>query len=419
MADNVDSFLKNIEQIESSGGQNTDHPVMESGIHAGQSAIGRYGLMPNTIKEIINRERMAGNNQPIYDLLEELDPDELKNFIEQSPELENQLAKTLATRVLGKTGGDEEKAAFAWNMGHNLTPEQIEERDYQSSPYVQKFETLSQMNQPAEVKPEIKLASKVNAPIPSFANESGKSPTRSIFEKLGGAALDAGSDLLDKGLENYDEGARAMNDAVDPIYHLSGGKERSPIQIDPLGFQGSIKNVARTGLSVETPFIKRLRDQWNKPAELVDDVAKESDEFGAILEQGTNPGIGKMPTELPPSKAQLNQIQAVNNASDRMLSPFQKEILDNQELQRRINKEMRDPEPIENMRNYWESQVTEGKSLPVAGEAFLEGVPPPRKQPFPKKEVPVNEEFLSTMGLEKEPVASQNSRLEMLRKLMK
>ena len=55
-AKQVKSFLKNISQIESRGGEDMNHPEIKSGIHKGTKAIGRYGLMPNTVGEVLNRK---------------------------------------------------------------------------------------------------------------------------------------------------------------------------------------------------------------------------------------------------------------------------------------------------------------------------------------------------------------------------
>lgn len=132
----IQQFLDVIRQIESSGGKDTDHQVMESGIHAGQAAIGQYGLMPQTIQEIAKR---FGNAK-----LAAMSPKEIPNTLKSSPELENDLAEKLAKRVLAKQG-DPEKAAYSWNMGHNLSPDEIDKREYQKHPYVEKFRRLRDM----------------------------------------------------------------------------------------------------------------------------------------------------------------------------------------------------------------------------------------------------------------------------------
>jgi hypothetical protein len=109
---------------------------MEGGLHAGQAAIGQYGLMPQTIQELAKRsgdQRLAG-----------MAPQEIPEKIKAEPELEDTLARQLAKRVLEKQQ-DLEKAAYSWNMGHNLTPEEIDKRGYQRHPYVEKFRRLRDM----------------------------------------------------------------------------------------------------------------------------------------------------------------------------------------------------------------------------------------------------------------------------------
>ena len=57
----IDNFLEAIAGVESSGGVNFNHPTIKTGIHKGQRAAGTYGLMPNTVKEVVNRMRLEGN----------------------------------------------------------------------------------------------------------------------------------------------------------------------------------------------------------------------------------------------------------------------------------------------------------------------------------------------------------------------
>lgn len=134
-----DRFLKTIGMIESSGGKNFSHPMIHSGMHKGQRAAGTYGLMPNTVNEILDRMRQEGALSPELQSLQELGPRRVKEEIERNPELEQQLADRLAQHVLDKQGEDEEKAAYSWFQGHNLSPEEIEKRKYQEHDYVKKY----------------------------------------------------------------------------------------------------------------------------------------------------------------------------------------------------------------------------------------------------------------------------------------
>lgn len=145
------NFLKNISMIESSGGKNFAHREMESGIHKGHSAAGTYGFMPNTIDEIANRMRQAGQQYPEIQRLLGLSPQEKKKEVEANPELEGKLAEFLAGRVLDRQG-DEEKAAYSWFQGHNLSPEKIEKRGYKEHDYVKKYRHYDKLRQQLEEK---------------------------------------------------------------------------------------------------------------------------------------------------------------------------------------------------------------------------------------------------------------------------
>lgn len=139
MDNNVDEFLRKIAKVESSGGTNFNHQQIKSGIQKGDQAIGAFGLMPNTVDEIINR----GTDIPHADDILSMDPQEKKKYLEDNPDVEYALARRLASQVLDKQNGDQEKAAFAWNQGHNLSPDQIEKRGYEDSDYVQKFNKVA------------------------------------------------------------------------------------------------------------------------------------------------------------------------------------------------------------------------------------------------------------------------------------
>lgn len=135
-------FLRKIREIESSGGTDTEHRTMASGIHKDQRAIGDYGLMPNTVKEIENRAKESETRG--LDKAAHLTPDEMKKYMELNPPLQEEAAQRLAEHVLNKQNGDEDKAAYSWLYGHNLSPEKIEQRKYLEDPYVKKFQALKQ-----------------------------------------------------------------------------------------------------------------------------------------------------------------------------------------------------------------------------------------------------------------------------------
>ena len=143
---NIQKFLSKIEQIESSGGQDTNHPVITApNLQQGTSAIGRYGLMPNTVKELVNRRRIRGTASPDMMDLSQAPPEVIKAKLEANPDLEDQFANDLANHVIRKQDGDEDKAAYSWLNGHNLTPDDITPDQLNSSDYVNKFRRLGPM----------------------------------------------------------------------------------------------------------------------------------------------------------------------------------------------------------------------------------------------------------------------------------
>lgn len=154
-----EDFLKVIGQLESSGGKNIQHSPMQSGIQAGTTAIGRYGLMPNTVKEMINRKRMDNTLTPQLQVLDKLSPDQMKAHIESNPNLEDSVAKDLAIHVLQNQGGDENKAAYSWQMGHNLpsqsiTPEKMNDPSGAGGQYVNKFKRIKDQLEKTQEEPE-------------------------------------------------------------------------------------------------------------------------------------------------------------------------------------------------------------------------------------------------------------------------
>lgn len=137
-----ETFLNLIRQLESSGGKNTEHKKMESGIHEGDAAIGEYGIMPNTANEFIKRRELKGQFGPDEALMQQMNPKQLKEFLANQDRIEQNLADDIATRVLKRSKGDEEKAAYMWNQGHNKLASSIDEEDLDTADYIKKFRNL-------------------------------------------------------------------------------------------------------------------------------------------------------------------------------------------------------------------------------------------------------------------------------------
>jgi hypothetical protein len=160
-----DTFLKNIEQIESSGGTNLNHPEMKHGIHKGTKAIGRFGLMPLTLQDISknlkNKKSMlkmaVGDrlHDPELEAIADMDPRDIEAYIKSKPELEVRAARYLASK-LDVMDGDELDKAYRWNKGSNLSKAQIDKRNRDQADYIKKYKTISQPkseeNKPKKIK---------------------------------------------------------------------------------------------------------------------------------------------------------------------------------------------------------------------------------------------------------------------------
>lgn len=153
-------FLERQAMIESSGGINLNHPEIKdpSSIHHGASAIGKYAIMPNTAREIRNRYKLSGLNNPELDAIDSMSDEEMKTYLESKPELQEEMAKFLAEKILNKVGGDEQMANYAWQYGHNLTPDKIKKRNYLESDRAKKYSDIllqeSKQRKPANISKE-------------------------------------------------------------------------------------------------------------------------------------------------------------------------------------------------------------------------------------------------------------------------
>lgn len=132
--DQVDDFLKKIAMLESSGGKNTNHKTVDSGVQAGETAYGDYGLMPNTVEELANR-------YPSDVYPKDADKQDLMEKMQADPNFEKNMAQTMSSYLLQKRGLTPEEAAAAYFEGHNLPKNQLDKM--QNIQYVRKFKVLS------------------------------------------------------------------------------------------------------------------------------------------------------------------------------------------------------------------------------------------------------------------------------------
>lgn len=97
--------LDAIAEIESNSGQNLAHKKMMRGLHKGSTAIGKYGLMPLTIKETEKS-------------LEDLSESELKRKLSEDEELQDRIASKYYDRLRKQLdSNDPGKIGYGWFQG--------------------------------------------------------------------------------------------------------------------------------------------------------------------------------------------------------------------------------------------------------------------------------------------------------------
>ena len=108
-------------------------------MHKGQRAIGKYGLMPNTVNDII--DRMPEKSDQTLLALRNASPEQKIQLLEQNEALQDRLATSLANRLVDRYGSPS-KAALAWNSGHYRDPNKMTPEVLASNPYVNKFKQV-------------------------------------------------------------------------------------------------------------------------------------------------------------------------------------------------------------------------------------------------------------------------------------
>lgn len=138
----LDRLLNAQMYIESSGGVDTDHDIIEKGLHAGDRAHGVLGIMPNTrenIKGMLRKEKLQDIPDTLYrQAVGEGDPEgeaRLLDFLAKdketqnkevsglsSPELQLALGRVLATSLSKKLQDNPEAITHAWQYGTTKSP---------------------------------------------------------------------------------------------------------------------------------------------------------------------------------------------------------------------------------------------------------------------------------------------------------
>ena len=128
-----DKISRAIASVESSGGKNTAHKVLSNG----QQAYGKFALMPDVIHDTIRlNPDLKGQHRKALNLQGE----NLHHYMQDNPQLENEIVNRHMDRLQHHFGNDPTKIAFAWNQGIKGTNRAVNQKqDLSTHPYVQKF----------------------------------------------------------------------------------------------------------------------------------------------------------------------------------------------------------------------------------------------------------------------------------------
>jgi hypothetical protein len=130
-----DKFKQILKAIESGGKLDPNNPVMTSGMHKGDAAVGQYGIMPKTVDYITRAEERDTGEESPYSHLEGLSTPELRKAFKQDRHIPEALRRTpegaeeyltnrYADQILSKYE-DPMVAQAAWNQGHNADEEKL------------------------------------------------------------------------------------------------------------------------------------------------------------------------------------------------------------------------------------------------------------------------------------------------------
>lgn len=139
MAD-INAFMKLIKAMESSGGKDTKHKRMTAGIHEGDAAVGAYGIMPKTAKEIAKRRIRDDRDTPSDDVVANVQEPSVEALLKENPELAREYAKDLAELVMKRTQGDPGLGMTAWHYGHNRSLDSLKDVAERNPEYLDKVD---------------------------------------------------------------------------------------------------------------------------------------------------------------------------------------------------------------------------------------------------------------------------------------
>lgn len=111
-------MLQAIAAVESSGGKNQKHAAGGGAIHGQEHAYGKYGLMPQTIRETVG---MNNDLKAKYKKATMLRGNDLHRYMQDNPGLEDAVAQRHLKRLEHHFGANPKDIAYSWLNGINGT----------------------------------------------------------------------------------------------------------------------------------------------------------------------------------------------------------------------------------------------------------------------------------------------------------
>ena len=123
-----ENFKKVTKMIESSGGRNILHSPVYNEIHKGNTAIGDYALMPETINELIKSRPIDLDKDEQRRILNMSADEKRRLLVEEKPEYQEKFMDAMIDKLSENYGGDPLKMNYAYEHGHNLSDDTVSKK---------------------------------------------------------------------------------------------------------------------------------------------------------------------------------------------------------------------------------------------------------------------------------------------------
>lgn len=161
--------LISISAIESNYGKNKKHRKVLHGVNLGHTAAGATGLMPLTVKDTVKKDKDLSERYP---QTISMNHDDLTNFINKNPSIENKIANKHYNRLLKIFSNNKNRAAYAWRNGISAAKSKSD-NEIVNDPYVKAVNSVKKAENYFE---NLKKAAAPNLRIVPQASSADKTP---------------------------------------------------------------------------------------------------------------------------------------------------------------------------------------------------------------------------------------------------